>query len=474
MRRPSRAKLLLIATLILALALILAPQAMAAAGGGSAGFGGGGGGGGGSFGGGHGGGRGAGLYILIEVLIRIAILGHGLGALILIGLVLLAVLFTRLAPRMQAFSSAQESTGRAARARTAKRERRVELAAAEAAEDDPAFAPDVVKPAAATLFADIQAAWDAGNRSRLARLVAPELLVEWERRLDDFARRGWRNRVQLLDTPSVEYVGLTHRDDPTNDRVVVRIEAKLRDYVEDFHGNHVKRLGHMGETTRVREFWTLGRRNNHWVLVSIEQGAEGSHALQEPIVATPWSDEQAIRDEALVEGALADAVPDGVAVADVADLQFEGNARAAALDLSLADGRFAPDVLEVAARRAVAAWSEAVDGDDARLRALASPDAVRELLHAGDPTARTRLVVRGPTVKQIKILGLDAGALPPTMTIEVDLEGRRYLEQRDTTAVVAGSRSRVTSFTEHWTFALDGDAAQPWRIVTVGTPVGST
>ncbi len=41
------------------------------------------------------------------------------------------------------------------------------------------------------------------------------------------------------------------------------------------------------------------------------------------------------------------------------------------------------------------------------------------------------------------------------MTIEVDVEGRRYLEDRDTTAVVAGSKSRPVRFTERWTFALD-------------------
>jgi predicted lipid-binding transport protein (Tim44 family) len=58
------------------------------------------------------------------------------------------------------------------------------------------------------------------------------------------------------------------------------------------------------------------------------------------------------------------------------------------------------------------------------------------------------------------------------MTVEVDLTGRRYLEDRDTTAVVAGSRSRSSSFTERWTLTLNGDAAQPWRITAVGAPVG--
>ena len=45
------------------------------------------------------------------------------------------------------------------------------------------------------------------------------------------------------------------------------------------------------------------------------------------------------------------------------------------------------------------------------------------------------------------------------MTLEVDLSGRRYLENRDTTAVLAGSRTRVTSFTERWTMSVTGDAA---------------
>jgi len=371
-------------------------------------------------------------------------------------------------PQATRFWSARQRSGRAARADTARRERRVQLAAAEAAEDDPAFAPDVVKPAAAALFMEIQGAWDTGNRQTLQRLVAPKLLAEWEHRLDDFQRRGWRNRVEPIGTPNVEYVGLNNRAGDGGDRVVVRIEAKVRDYVVDHNGKHIKSEGQLSETRRLREFWTLRRRGNRWILGSIEQGAEGSHALQDEVVATPWADEQGMRDEALVEGAVADAVPEGTSVADVADLQFDGDGRAAALDLSLADGRFAPDVLEVAARRAVAAWAEAVDGSDAALEAIAHPEAAQQLLHPGDTSAATRLVVRGPRVKQIRIVALDAGATPPTMTIEVDVTGRRYIENRRTTEVLSGSQSRETSFTEHWMFALDGPAEQPWRIAAAG------
>ena len=453
----TRRRLTLILLAAVAVTLLVAPDALAGAGGGSSGFGGGG-----------GGGRGAGLYILIQILIRIAIFGHGLGALILIGLIVLAFLFTRLAPRAQSAWASQQTQGPAARRRTQRRERRVTLAAGEAAEDDPAFSPDVVRPAAARLFKEIEAAWDAADRVRLRRLVAPELLREWEVRLADFERRGWRNRVEVVDEPVVEYVGLSHHGDQTRDTVVVRIQARLRDVVQDAYGNLIKRRGRMSEIVSMREFWTLRRDDaGRWILASIEQGAEGAHSLEDQIIATPWSDEQGMRDQALVEGAVAEALPEDVAVTEVAKLDFDGEARAAALDLSLADGRFAPDVLEVAARRAVAAWARAVDGGKQELREIADPAAIAELLHPDDAAQSTRIVVRGPHVKEIQITGLDPAARPPTMTVEVEVEGYRYLEDRRTAAVISGSRDRRTSFTERWTFALDGDAEQPWRISAV-------
>ena len=458
-----RRRLILVAATVLALALLAAPEALAAAGGGTSGFGGGGG------GGGHGG-RGAALYLIVQLLIRIALIGHGIGALVLIGLIVIAILFTRVSPRAPGFWATRGNAGPAARRRTSERQRKVELAAAEAADEDPEYDPERVKAAAARLFKDVQVAWDAGDRVRLRRLVAPGLLGEWERRLDDFARRGWRNRVEVLGEPLVEYVGL----EQTSNRVVVRITAKMRDFVEDAHGNRVARSDRLGESGRIREFWTLVRNPpGRWVLGSIEQGAEGMHSLSDQIVATPWSDEQALRDESLMEGAVAEALPDGVTPGEVAKLEFDGNAQAAALDLSVADGRFAPDVLEVSARRAVKAWAGAVDGGKAELEAIAHGDAIREMLHPGDPSGRTRLVVRGPEVRRLRVVGLDAAAEPPTMTVELDVRGCRYLEDRDTVAVVAGSRDRPTEFTERWTFALDGDEAQPWRIARVDSPLAA-
>jgi len=468
---PRQRRLLLILAITLLVGLILVPAALAAAGGGSAGFSGGGDGGG---GGGGGGGRGFEIYLIFRVVLIVARMGHGLGLLVLVVLGLVYWFYRKGAPNMTAFFSARRQRGHTSARATRKRERRVELAAAEAADEDPLFDPDHVRVAAGTLFTQIQFAWDAADRIALRGLIAPRLLEEWERRLDDFDRKGWRNHTQPLEPPKVEFVGLVRGDDPDDQRVVVRIEARLRDYVVDRDGRRIKRRGQFTETVRLREFWTLQRRGNHWILASIEQGAEGAHALKDRVVPTAASDDSRLKDEAMIEGAVADAVPAGTDIAQLADLQFTGSARAAANDLSLADGRFAPDVLEIAARRAVTAWAEAVDGSDEKLRKLASAGAIHELLHPGDPSERTRVVVRGPEVRQIRIANLDAASDPPTMTIDVDLQGKRYIEDRDTTQVLSGDAVRVTKFTERWTMSLNDDPQQPWRIAMVGSPAATT
>ena len=337
------------------------------------------------------------------------------------------------------------------------RDRAVRTASAEAAEDDAYFASDELERHAVALFRAAQMAWDARDREGLARLVGPDLLVEWERRLDDFDRKGWHNRVEVLEDPNVLYVGITNWDDDDEDRAVIRIEAKLRAYVVDRAGAKVMRAGEKDEFVSVTEYWTLARRDGAWMVHSIEQRAEGDHHLDEQVVASPWSDEQRLDDESLTELAVADGLPEGFDRGP-RRRRLRRRRRAHALDLSLADARFAPDVLEAAARRAVGAWAEAVDGDDAALDRVASPDAASGLLYGGDATQKTRLVVRGPRVKRIRIAAVQVESVPATMTVDVELGGRRYVEDRDTASVVSGSKDSATTFTEHWTLALDGPA----------------
>jgi predicted lipid-binding transport protein (Tim44 family) len=450
--RSRRNVVLLAAVVILMWILvgIFAALVYAGPGGGTSGFGGGGGGGGGGFsggGGGYSGGGGSGSGQ-----------GGGTAFLIFVGAFFAFMLFSIISARM---------TVHRMRRRREARARAVELAAAEAADDDAAFEAGEVRGEAAALLKLLVQSWTARDREAMRRMLAPDLMVEWERRLDDFDRKRWHNVCELQGEPQVEYLGLVNRADDADDRVVVRISSTQRDVVVDAHGNRMTRNDSGREIVQVSEYWTLGKRDGRWILLSIEQDTEGAHNLDSEIVATPWGDDDRLRDEAVTELATSDAVPDDQ-IAGLADLDFDGSARAAALDLAMVDGRFAPDVLEAAARRAVAAWADAVDGDDAALERAATPEAVRELLYAGDASERTRLVVRGPRLRALRITALHADATPPAMTIEADVSGRRYRENRDTVAVVEGSKDREVTFTERWTMTLDGDSEAPWRISDAG------
>jgi predicted lipid-binding transport protein (Tim44 family) len=74
-------------------------------------------------------------------------------------------------------------------------------------------------------------------------------------------------------------------------------------------------------------------------------------------------------------------------------------------------------------------------------------------------------------VRRIRISALDAAAAPASMTIEVEINGRRYLEDRDTAAVVEGDPVRARTFVERWVLTLDGDEDQPWRLAAVVDPL---
>jgi hypothetical protein len=59
---------------------------------------------------------------------------------------------------------------------------------------------------------------------------------------------------------------------------------------------------------------------------------------------------------------------------------------------------------------------------------------------------------------------------PATMTTEVEVGGRRYVEDRDTAAVVGGSKELPLTFTETWVFSLGGAESRAWRLTGTGAP----
>ncbi len=159
-------------------------------------------------------------------------------------------------------------------------------AAHAAALTDPHFGPAHVRDGAAAFFREVQAAWSERDRSRLRNLVADDLMCEWDLILDDFAAKGWVNRVEV-HAVTVEYVGLVNHRDPDADRVVVRISAHMDDYVTDADGTVIPHNGNPGRESWLREYWTLAPRGTAWRLVHLEQDEEGAHNLTDPLVPLP-------------------------------------------------------------------------------------------------------------------------------------------------------------------------------------------
>ena len=183
----------------------------------------------------------------------------------------------------------------------------MELAAEESLVDDPMFAPEVVKAAAAGLHADVVAAWTSADRSRLRTVVGHHLLTEWEQQLQDFRRRGWRNLVKVRGRLRVRYVGLVNRPGDDEDRVVVHLRVRLYDIVYDAAGQMMLRSNNdNGKRTR-SEYWTLGKRDGRWILLSVEQEREGAYHLDEPLIPSPWADHR-LHDDAIIERGMAAAI----------------------------------------------------------------------------------------------------------------------------------------------------------------------
>ncbi len=362
-----------------------------------------------------------------------------------------------------------------------RREERVELAAQEAAAEDPLFDPELVRARARALFAGVLDARERGDRERLAQLLAPGLLAKELRQLDEIAQRSLSRTTELLGITAVDYVGLARRERGGDDRVTVRIAAHVVDRLLGPGGvpasglipTYSDQLSADPETGAVSfsEYWTLVKRSDgeDWVVLSIEGGKEGRHVLEAPIITSGAGDVGGLTHETALELGALDKLPANARAGEYVDVDYAADARLMALDLSAVDGRYALPVLEAAVQRAVDAWARAADDARGDLLDVATPEAAAKLLHPNDPTHRTRLIIRAPKVTNGRIVALQPDARPPWMTVEFEVRGRRYVEDTHTGAMVSGFKSFPVKTTETWTLALSGPDEHPWQIVEAST-----
>lgn len=165
------------------------------------------------------------------------------------------------------------------RVRRRGRVRRVESAAARAADaGEKPLSPELVRVAAEALFRLVVLAWNERDGARLATLLGPELMVEWERRLALALRSKLDERLEIVGDVRVEYVGFTADEGRDDTRAVMLIEAALAKHARP-------RARRQPEPERLCQYWTVSLGDAPSRVLRIEERKEGAHHLSEPIGA---------------------------------------------------------------------------------------------------------------------------------------------------------------------------------------------
>lgn len=147
-----------------------------------------------------------------------------------------------------------------------------------AAGSDGPYGAAVAQAAAARLFKDWYAAWDAGDRTRLQQLSDPELMADWAKNMEAFQSKGKRQRVRIVRGPKLQYVSLL----ADRQQVRFRIRARMRRRFEPVLGP--RKQPRFGLSYSFEQFWTLQRRGEDWILWSTRSTKFRKDYTTEPIV----------------------------------------------------------------------------------------------------------------------------------------------------------------------------------------------
>lgn len=310
----------------------------------------------------------------------------------------------------------------------------------------------------------------------LRRVVAARLEVE---------REGWRRcepetvgtlffsalgdpagayRIQYRHDPVVRLVWASRRSDGEPWRLTVFVGVQLASVATSWR-TAIANVG-FKEYEVVMAFWTLiGNENGSWTVTDFEPMDRGRHYLEDPLPAGPSDGD--LRDDATISLAVADGA---LATATAELTEVDAPVRRRLLDLSLVDGRYAPDAIAACVREIARAWEAAVEhGEREVLERWTTPEAATQLSR---PTPNGLRRVRNLDVRQVRIEALDTDSDLPTVTVAAELEGIRWLANRHGVGQtpISGSQLRRRSFTEHWTLRFHPHDDSPWILTDVKDP----
>lgn len=340
--------------------------------------------------------------------------------------------------------------------RSHSRARRAHLAAIEAAEEDPSFAPEEIERAVAQIVTLAETVWrsDAtGATGALEGSPDAPLVRAWARSRESWLGGGLSARRR----PLIEVLRVINRDDDAEKRVVVRVRLRL-------HCKYPNVKMIVNHFVHLDERWTLGRAENRWVVLSVDGDPLAGPVLTAPLIPTPASDTERLNEESLAELAQTDRVRGDVRFAD---LVSAGESPALALpDLAVVDARFAPELIAAELAHLVEAWEEATTGSEKPFAELADAKAIAALLR---PAPRTSLMIRDAVLKTWTPTHLELSRRPPAVEVRLEVEAVRYVVGTHR----AGNRTEPRRMTLTWLLELTEAEQAPWRLTSTNSPAES-
>jgi hypothetical protein len=215
--------------------------------------------------------------------------------------------------------------------------------------------------------------------------------------------------------------------------------------------------------TVMRAYWTLVSEGETFRVDRVDSETDGEHYLTDPL-PDEGSDQQ-LHDEATISTAVESTPSADVEAAELTDV--DASTKSQLLDLSLVDGRYAPDVIAACACEIARAWESATFAQDRTLlEPWCMPEAAAQLMHPAPHRVRRVLDLQA---RRVQITALDRGSEPPTVSVTVQLHGRSWLAD-DWGIKISGSKRRHRDFSEQWTLRLDPSTQCPWRLNDVLDP----
>jgi hypothetical protein len=186
--------------------------------------------------------------------------------------------------------------------------------------------------------------------------------------------------------------------------------------------------------------------------------------LATPLIDSPASDTERLREESLGELAMAQRLDDGVVLRDL--ISPDEPPQLALLDLSVVDSRFTPALIGADIQHLIETWESAVSGSEAPFADLASVRARSDLLRPGPGM---RLFMRDAALKSWEVTRVDVARHPPRVEIALDVEAVRYVVADDGKRVAGNTKDR-RHMALTWTIELTDSVQTPWHLVTSNAP----